>query len=130
MNVQVTTYDGSREVQIGRNSGIEELSDGVGNVPAADPGGNEQLDNAAAADGGSVSGSLPDDGDDLEQLKPKVVMTVREKEESFDGMVPHDLVVGVLARDGHDPVHVEDALSRAKQEGTITEPKTEHYRSV
>lgn len=132
-NVQVTTFDGSREVQVDRNSGVEELSDGVGNVPAADPGGNEQLGDAAA-DGGQVtekdkSPSGSSDVADITQLKPKVVMTVREKADDFGPHVPHDLVVGSLAQEGHEPEEIEQAIENALKEGGISQPESGMYQA-
>lgn len=144
-NVSVTEYEGHREIQVNEMSGVEELSDGVGNVPAADPGNNEQL--GTAADGGEVKtadteqstdtdsdGSSGSDettnGDgDILNLKPQIVRFVDEQQEKYADGVPEQMIIGEFVTDGHDPGRVTEAIETAKhKDGTLTEPADGHYK--
>lgn len=139
-NVEVTEYESGREIQVSENSGVEELSPGVGNVPADDPGNNRQLDAAAdggtEADDGTASGPSADtatestsERKDLESLPPQIVMYVREQEERFPDGVPQEMVVGNFASEGYNAAHVEDSIDIAKEKGGISEPETGMLRS-
>jgi len=123
----VSEYDGEPEIQVNQHSGIEELSDGVGNVPAADPGSNEQLDEAAA-DGGQTTDQGADD--DYADVRPVVVQTVRDLEADNPDGVAHARLLGELVADGHDPETVEHGIEKTLQDGQIHEPTADTYRST
>jgi len=124
-NVDVTNFEGGRDVQVSENSGVEELSDGVGNVPAADPGDNEQLDAAADEDPTPTS----TDGGDLDNLKPKVVMYLRDTQDNFEEGVPPEMIIGNFAAEGYDGQHVQDAIETAKEDGSIYDLGDDTYRT-
>lgn len=135
-NVEVVDYDGHREVQVDKNSGIEELSDGVGNVPPADPGSNQQLD--AAADGGEQPAEDTADGDETPHpdagggetvnLKPKVVQHVRSKDDEYPDGVPRDIVFAHLVKQGADPDAAGAAIDNALADGRVHEPRSDRLR--
>ena len=125
-NVNVTEYDGQVQVQVDHNSGVQELSDGVGNVPAADPGANQQLD--ATADGGQATPAATED--DIEEARAYVKKAVQDNERDYDEGVPHALVLGEVVQEGFESGAVEHAIEKLLTNGEIHEPRTDHYRTT
>lgn len=127
-NVNVSEYDGHRELMVNRDSAIEEIAAGVGNAPVEDPGANDQLSGVSQATDGGQTQDASDGG--VINLKPRVVRVVQEREQDFNGLVPHDVIIGALAREGEDPASVENAIENALHDGAISEPKENSYRPV
>jgi len=137
-NARVSTYDGTLQLEIVQNTTeVTPIQRGVGHTTPDDPGGQSPNSDAEQAslddtDGGSSEAVADGSGtvdDDVVDLRPRVVMAVRERE-GPDG-APHDAVVEALSEQGHDPESIEHAIDRVKQAGEIHELEdSDHYRTT
>jgi hypothetical protein len=137
-NARVSTYDGTLQLEIVQNTTeVAPVRQGAGHTRPNDPGGqppNSDAEQASLDDtDGSTSNAVADGSgtvdDDVIDLRPRVVMAVRERE-GPDG-APHDAVVEALSEQGYDPESIEHAIDRVKQAGEIHELEDpDHYRTT
>lgn len=108
-------------------SEVDEIQQGVGHTPPADPGGSERLDSGAAADGGttvSESESLPQ-----ADVVPKALLYVRKHTKGTDG-VPHAEVVEHLVDEGVTKSRAEGVIKNLLSKGEIHEPASGRYKAT
>lgn len=136
--IQVNQYDGSLQLEAVPNvtEAIElEAGEGYTQPGDSDPDGetsqsglehhsSEDGTSQAAADGGSVEA---ESADDLESVKPRVVMLVRENEKEHPDGVPRKFIVDQLTDDGVAEHRVQNGIEGARRDGEITEPTSDKF---
>lgn len=115
-NVSVSTFQGELEIQLNEQSGVKEISAGVGNAPMADSGESATIEEAAATDGGNGS-----DGGTLE-LARSAAEWVREQPSA---KAKEEIVTHLVESEGIDAELAKQATERCIEEDGLLAPDPE-----
>lgn len=117
----VDTFDGSLYIGVGEMAGVQQISHGVGNAPAADPGPNAQI---TATDGGGCEDGSDDETDEIEDAVGRLREHLRVEYDAGDTAKVHILA----AETDLDPDRVEHAVERiVTEDGTLADAGEDGY---